>query len=110
MPIIQEWVEANTTIYSDCWATYNNLQQHGFEHGTVNHELFFVDPATGVTTNRVEAMWQRSKAKFKAMYGPTNRAMVPDYLAEFMWAQRFGGEHAFFHFWSEVATVYPVMQ
>ncbi len=40
LPIIQEWVQPNTTIYSDCWAAYNNIQQHGLQHGTVNHEMF----------------------------------------------------------------------
>ena len=69
-----------------------------------------MDPMTGVTTSRMEAMWQRSKAKFKSMMGPTNRAMVPDYLAEFMWAQRFGGPHAYFNFWTQVTDLYPVLQ
>ena len=55
------------------WAAYRCLAAQGFQHGTVNHTLHFVDPAINVTTNRVEAMWQKSKAKFKAMFGPTNR-------------------------------------
>ena len=49
--------------------------------------MLIVDSNTQVTTNRVEAMWQRNKAKFKAMHGPTNRDMIPDYLSEFMWDQ-----------------------
>ena len=63
----------------------------------VNHQYNFDDPNTGVTTNHVEAMWQQAKAKFKSMFGPTNRDMIPDYLAEFMWNQRFK-EHSYFHF------------
>lgn len=110
LPIIQQWVFPNTTVWSDMWAAYNNLGQLGYQHGTVNHSLNFVDPVTGVCTNRVEAMWQRSKSKFKAMHGPTNRAMIPDYLAEFMWAQRFGGPQAYFNFWSQVAMMYQVLQ
>ena len=47
-------------------------------------------------------MWQRSKAKFKAMNGPSNRDMVQDYLAEFMWYQRFTIS-PFFHFWDQIA-------
>ena len=88
-------------VWLDEWAAYNQLGEQGVAHQTVNHTLYFVDPSTGVTMNRVEAMWQRAKAKFKAMYGPTNRRMVPDYLAEFMWIQRFVG-HAFYHFWGTV--------
>ncbi len=103
LPIIVDWVEQGTTIWSDQWAAYNRLGQQGFIHGTVNHTLNFVDPATGVTTNRVEAMWQRAKAKFKAMFGPSNRDIIPNYLAEFMWMQRFR-EHAFYHFWQQIAT------
>ena len=103
LPIIADWVQPGSIVWSDEWAAYNQLGQQGVAHQTVNHTLHFVDPATGVTTNRVEAMWQRAKAKFKAMYGPTNRQMVPDYLAEFMWMQRFVG-HAFYHFWHQIAT------
>jgi hypothetical protein len=110
LPIIQQWVLPNTEIWTDMWAAYNNIAQLGYQHGTVNHTHNFVDPVTGVCTNRVEAMWQRSKAKFKAQMGPSNRGMIPDYLSEFMWAQRFGGRHAFFNFWTQVSQMYPVLQ
>ena len=112
LPIIQQWILLNTEIWSDMWDAYNDIVRLGFgyQHGTVNHSLHFVDPVTGVCTNRIEAMWQRSKSKFKSMHGPTNRAMIPDYLAEFMWAQRFGGEHALFNFWTQVSEMYVVSQ
>ena len=34
-------------------------------------------------------MWGRCKKKFKQMHG-TSEEMVPAYLDEFMWRQRFG--------------------
>ena len=61
------------------WAAYNGLQPPAYLHGTVNHTFNFVDPQTGVTTNHVEAMWCRAKAKFKSMMGSTNREMVADH-------------------------------
>ena len=103
LPIIIDLVQPRSIVWSDEWAAHNQLGQQGFEHGTVNHMLHFVDPATGVTTNRVEAMWQRAKAKFGAMYGLTNQEMVPDYLAELMWMQKCVG-HAFYYFWHQIAT------
>ena len=66
------------------WGAYNGIAAQGFQHDVVNHQYNFVDPNTGVTTNHVEAMCQRAKAKFKSMFGPTNRDMVPDFLTEFM--------------------------
>ena len=68
---------------------YNGTAAQGFQHDVVNRQYNFDNPNTGVTTNSVEAMWQRAKAKFKSMFGPTNRDMVPDYLVQFMWNQRF---------------------
>eukprot|EP00795_Rhopilema_esculentum_P017054 gene17054-8570_t len=88
LPIIQQWVEPNTTIWTDMSAEYPNLPQLGFALGTVNHTLNFVASNRG-NMNRVEEMWQRAKAKFKAMYGPTNREMVEEYLSEFIWSHQF---------------------
>ena len=107
MPLIIQWVRPGTEIWSDMWGAYNVIAAPGFQQDVVNHQYNFVDPNTRVTTNHVEAMWQRAKAKFKSMFGPTNRDMIPDYLAEFMWNQRFK-EHSYFHFWSQVTQQYPV--
>ncbi|XP_054752434.2 uncharacterized protein LOC129258002 [Lytechinus pictus] len=110
LPIIQQWVAPGSIIWTDMWRAYNNLPNlpGQYQHGVVNHTLNFVDPNTGVTTNRVESMWQRAKAKFKAQQGPTNRAMIGDYLCEFMWSQRFSAS-PLFHLWTQIATdLYPV--
>ena len=108
LPIIQQLVEPKSTIWADMWAAYWNLPQLGFAQGTVNHTLNFVAPLTGVTTDRVETMWQRAKAKFKAIYSPTNRGMVEDYLSEFMRSQRLR-DNPFFNFGYQVATdLYPL--
>ena len=104
LPVIQQWIIPGTEIWSDMWAAYRNIDQVGYTHGTVNHSLNFVDPVTRIHTNGVEGMWQKCKAKFKSMYGPTNRACVPDYLAEFMWSQRFGKKNnPYYNFWMQIA-------
>ena len=94
LPIIQQWIAPGTTIHSDMWAAYNGIGNHTFN---------FVNPATGVHTHHVEAMWMRAKCKFKAQQGANNRGMIVDYMAEFMWQQRFG-RTAFYQFWYQVAT------
>jgi len=49
----------------------------------VNHSRHFVDPATGVHTNNIEARWLACKATFKHRYGVTHRRL-PSYLDEYM--------------------------
>ncbi|CAN8008846.1 unnamed protein product, partial [Ixodes pacificus] len=46
IPLIQRHVAPGTTIMSDQWAAYNSLPAHQFNHLTVNHSLYFVDPQT----------------------------------------------------------------
>ena len=96
-------MQPGSIIHTDMWAAYNGLNQLGYQHRTVNHTLHFVDPQTSVHTNHVEGMWQKAKAKFKSQMGSTNREMIPDYLSEFMWVQRFR-ENKYFHFWHQIAT------
>ena len=82
------------------WGAYNGIAAQGFEHNIVNNQFNFVNPNAGVTTDQVEAIWQRAKAKSKSMSGTINRNMIPDYLAVFIWNQRFK-EHSYFHFWTQ---------
>ena len=43
---MHKWIEPRTTIMSDCWRSYNSLDDNGFKHLTVNHRYNFVDPDT----------------------------------------------------------------
>ena len=87
LPILCEWIEPGTTIYSEQWRAYSQLSQNGFGHETVNHSLHFRDPETGVYTNGIEGMWGNTKLKLQYMNG-TAKDLLLDYLSEFMWAQR----------------------
>jgi hypothetical protein len=61
MAIIRDWIETCTTVISDCWGVYNNLEFEGYTHHTVNHSMHFVDPNTGAHTNTVEGTWHQVK-------------------------------------------------
>ena len=51
IPIIKEFIQPGTTILTDMWKSYLNLDSHGYIHHDVNHSRSFVDPSTGAHTN-----------------------------------------------------------
>lgn len=93
LPIIQQIILPGSIIHSDEWRAYNGITRlphpQPYRHHRVNHSANFRDPVTGVHTNHVEAMWSRAKRKFKIMNG-TNEQLIPSYLDEFMWRERYG--------------------
>ena len=100
---IQEWVEQGTTIVSDCWKGYVNLEKYGHEHKTVNHSVEFVSPE-GYDTNKIERHWRQMKVNL-----PTHGRKKERYfscLAEFLWRYINIGEDLFFVFLKDVARVY----
>ena len=111
LPIIQAHTAPNTTIHSDEWAAYRQIQTTipTVNHQTVNHSLHFVDPTTGVHTQHVESYWNRVKGKLKRMRG-CHATQLASYLDEFMWRERHGRSAgvAFHQIMQEIATQYPV--
>lgn len=87
VPIIQRIILPGSTVWSDEWAAYNQLNALGYVHQTVNHSQHYVDPATGVHTNNIEARWSACKASFKRRFGVA-REHLPAYLDEYMWRSR----------------------
>ena len=89
LPLIQQFVRPGSRAYSDAWAAYNNLGQHGYVHGAVVHQENFVDLWTGVHTQNVEGYWSRANHKIKSVYG-SRSPPITSYLGEFMWRERYG--------------------
>jgi len=70
--------------------------------GVAQLEMFV---GKNATTNHVESVWQKAKQKNKSMYG-THRHMLNNYLAEFLWRQRFSS-NPFQKFVDHIRFVYP---
>ena len=85
MAAVSEWIEPETTVISDCWAAYRDLDSHGYTHQTVNHTIAFIDERTGAHANTIEITWRH----VKAFLNPYNRQ--GDYifhLVQYMFAAR----------------------
>ena len=108
IPIIEQHVAPGSIIHSDQWRAYAQLQNDPrFTYRSVNHSENFVDPVTGVHTQTIESYWGRKKRHLKNMNG-TRAAMMPSYLDQFMWEDRFGKENMFDNVLQHIAEQYRV--
>lgn len=113
LPLIMKYIKAGSTIISDGWASYKDVSkiillatgEFCYTHQVVNHSKNFKDPLTGAHTNSVEGMWSHWKAPHKQGRG-THRALLSTYMDQFIWFRRFGGPDAFYHLWSQIASMY----
>ena len=108
VPIIQRYIVQGTRVWSDEWPAYNGLNAIGYVHQTVNHSQHYVDPATGVHTNNIEACNRHAcKAGFKRRYGVA-RHLLPSYIDEYMWRCNNGQPHAFTAVLEAIRRQYPL--
>lgn len=92
LTVIKRHIKPGSRIYSDGWASYCHLNDHGYEHFTVIHKYSFRKKyrniVTGeiveVHTNRIEGSWKHAKDHFKKMSG-TKGPQFEGHLAEIMW-------------------------
>jgi transposase-like protein len=113
LPLVRKYVVPGSTIITDKWKSYCGISKMEVEprylHQEVDHSKNFVDPKTGACTNRIEAMWNSCKKKFKTMCG-VQQSMLPSYLDEFLWRQQHGkesGSAAMQNILKHIAEWYP---
>lgn len=64
--VIIRRIRTGTTIYSDSWAGYGDLNEIGYIHQMVNHSENFVNPNDkNVHTQTIESSWQKLKSSLK---------------------------------------------
>ncbi|VDK43815.1 unnamed protein product [Anisakis simplex] len=102
LPIIQEHILPGTTVVSDDWATYRQLQSVQSPNSMFN----FVNPETYACMNRNESLWHKFKSSHKSRYG-THRSLLSAYVEEYVWRKRFRGPDAFYELWNQIKTLYP---
>lgn len=89
LPLVFRCVANGTAIASDRWSSYVGLEQFPepfhYSHTSVNHQENFVDPNTGVHTQKVERLWRTIKDMIKS-YPETNGVL--DRELGFAWYRR----------------------
>ncbi|KAH9580213.1 hypothetical protein MS3_00008923 [Schistosoma haematobium] len=88
IPIIKEYVQPGTTIYTDDWKAYRCLSRLGFVHHVVVHKRHFVDPTTGVHTNNIEGMWSSLKYFLRPYDGSRGR-LLWSHMDEFLYRMHY---------------------
>ena len=76
-------VESGTTIISDSWKAYKNLEEMGFQHFKINHSVNFVNPFfPEINTQKIESTWNTLRKLIKKK-GTNIRKNHSEYLLEF---------------------------
>ena len=107
LSIIQKWILPGSIIWSDCWKAYGKIPElpEGYKHGTVNHSTNFVNPESGVCTNRIESDWRHAKQHFPS-YGTVSKH-YSGYLSTFIWKRRNSEKDLFMALVADIAELYP---
>nr|XP_020464576.1 uncharacterized protein LOC109965130 [Monopterus albus] len=61
VPLIARHVRLGSSIISDEWRAYRILPDLGYNHHTVNHSRWYVEPHTGAHTQHIERAWRSYK-------------------------------------------------
>ena len=103
LPIIQDYILPGSTIMSDLWAAYFNVNSlpELYTHLTVNHSVEFVNPDTGAHTQTIEVKWIRLKRRHKEELG-TDRCLLASYIAQLLWRKTFFVNYVMFNVWGQI--------
>ena len=96
IPLIKKYVAKDSTILSDVFATYQNLNDLGpdfcYKHFTVSHKhnymQIYINTLTGqeitINTNTIEICWVYAKNHFRRIFG-CHATTFQGHLCDLMW-------------------------
>lgn len=82
--VIKKHVLLGTQINTDMWPAYDNLNNLGYIHKTVNHSTNFVNPVDGTHTQNIERLWRDLK-DVKKRYQGIPESEIESHVYEFLW-------------------------
>ncbi|XP_034147376.1 uncharacterized protein LOC114829778 [Esox lucius] len=94
VPLIERHVYPGSQIISDEWRAYRGiLTRLGYQHFSVNHSRWFVDPRTGGHTQNLERAWSTFKGYVWRMRGNRTESMLKEHLFLIEWTYWLGNRH-----------------
>lgn len=93
IPLIAHHVRIGSNIISDEWRAYRSLPALGYNHMTVNHSRWYVDPQTGAHTQHIERAWRSIKEQVWRQRGNQTECLLSDHLCLIEWTEWLGRKH-----------------
>ncbi len=90
MPIIEDRVELQASIYSDEARIYKTLGKRGYSHTTVNHSKLEYVRGTA-HTNTIEGFWSQLKRSIDGTYHAVSPKYLQSYVNQFVFQYNFRG-------------------
>jgi hypothetical protein len=108
--LVTRYIAPGTEIWSDEWRAYRGIPTWGppgnpYIHRTVNHKQNFINPATGVNTQRIESNWSAIKAAILTHTGGAMHSLHRR-LVEYAWRMEHR-QDAFYALIAEINRQYP---
>ena len=94
IPMILANVKPGSLLYTDGWMAYRRLNEYGYQHKWINHDLHYCDPDDpSINTNTVEGLWAQVK-RWLPNGGTYN---LTEYLELYQWfyQQKLNGKNPF---------------
>ena len=93
VPLIAHHVRLGSTVISDEWCAYSILSALGYNHHTVNHSRWYVDPQTRAHTQHIERAWRSYKEQIWRLRGNRTDSLLSDHLSLIEWNECLAKKH-----------------
>ncbi len=83
LPLVEETVIKDATVYTDDFLSYTKLTQLGFNHKTVAHSQKVYVSAGDIHTNSIEGFWSQLKRSIDGTYHHVTAKHLQEYVDEY---------------------------